>query len=64
MAYDVDVLEKASYHAYGADLLAGTIWENSSKSDAIAAARTLIRHDPLVVARSIIELYSNRTTAS
>lgn len=57
--YDEPRLEKASYHAYGADLLAGTIWENSSKSDPIAAARTLIRHDPLVVARSIIELHSS-----
>ncbi len=61
VAYDMAKLENASYQAFGADLLAGTIWENTSKSDPMAAARTLIRHDPIVTARSIIELYSNRT---
>lgn len=57
--YDKDALGAAPYHAYGADLLAGTVWQNTSKSDPIAAARTLIRHDPLVVARSIIDLYNS-----
>ena len=56
--YDTDELSAASYHAYGADLLAGTVWQNTSKSDPMAAARTLIRHDPIVVARSIVDLYN------
>lgn len=60
VTYDMDELSTASYRAYGADILAGTIWKNASKSDPIAAARTLIRHDPIVTARSIIDLYNNR----
>lgn len=59
--YDTQALDAAPYHAYGGDLLAGTVWENKSKSDPIAAARTLIRHDPIVVARSIIDVYMNRS---
>ncbi len=59
--YDTDELSAASYHAYGADLLAGTVWQNTSKSDPMAAARTLIRHDPIVVARSIVDLYNTNT---
>ncbi len=58
VAYDTEVLAAASYHAYGADLLAGTVWQNTSTADAIASARTLIRHDPIVVARSIIDIYN------
>lgn len=58
--YTGDAFEEAHYEAYGADLLAGTIWQNNSKADAIAKTRTLIRHDPLVVARSIIELYNTK----
>lgn len=59
--YDLDVLEEAPYHAYGGDLLAGAVWENTSGSDPIAASRTLIRHDPIVVARNIIDLYNSRS---
>lgn len=58
--YDEDALERAPYQAYGGDLLAGSIWENVSGSDPIAATRTLIRHDPIVVARSIIDLYNSQ----
>jgi len=62
VAYDTAKLETASYHAYGGDLLAGAIWENKAGgADPIAASRTLIRHDPIVVARSIIDLYNSRT---
>lgn len=61
VAYDTAKLEMAPYHAYGGDLLAGTIWENKAGgADPIAASRTLIRHDPIVVARSIIDLYNSQ----
>lgn len=60
VAYTPAKLEMAAYHAYGGDLLAGAIWENTAGgSDPIASSRTLIRHDPLVVARSIIDLYNS-----
>lgn len=59
--YDMDALDEAPYQAYGSDLLAGTVWENTSaNADPIAASRTLIRHDPIVVARSIVDLYNNQ----
>lgn len=59
--YDVARLESAAYKAYGGSLLAGTIWENTSGGvDPIAASRTLIRHDPIVVSRSIIDVYNNQ----
>ena len=59
--YDIAALEQAPYTAYGADLLAGTIWKNTAGgADPMASARTLIRHDPIVVARSIIDLYNSR----
>lgn len=58
--YDMTTLDRAPYQAYGGDLLAGTIWENASGADPIAATRTLIRHDPIVVARSIIDLYNSQ----
>lgn len=61
VAYDLDELSAANYRAYGTDVLAGTVWQNTSNSDPIAAARTLIRHDPIVVARSIIDLYNSRS---
>jgi uncharacterized cofD-like protein len=60
--YDETVLAGASYQTLGANLLAGAIWESKSGADPIAATRTLIRHDPMLVARSIIELYGSRVT--
>jgi uncharacterized cofD-like protein len=61
VGYDTSKLEAASYRTYGGDLLAGAIWENKSGSaDLIAASRTLIRHDPIVVARSIVDLYRSQ----
>lgn len=57
--YDKNLLESASYRALGADLLAGSIWQSASGADPIAATRTLIRHDPILVARGIIELYDS-----
>ena len=62
VAYDLKVLDDAQYQAYGGDLLAGTIWENVSGADPIAASRTLIRHDPIVVARNIIDIYNSQRT--
>lgn len=59
--YNTAQLEDARYTAYGADLLASSIWQATSKADPIAAARTLIRHDPIVVARSIIDLYNSHS---
>lgn len=58
--YDMKQLDEAPYQAYGGDLLAGTIWQNTSGADPIAASRTLIRHDPIVVANSIIDLYNSQ----
>jgi uncharacterized cofD-like protein len=58
--YDETVPAGASYQTLGVDLLAGSIWESTSGADPIAATRTLIRHDPMLVARSIIELYGGR----
>lgn len=58
--YDETVLAAAPYRALGGNLLAGSIWESASGADPIAATRTLIRHDPMVVARSIVELWSGR----
>lgn len=55
--YDRDVLKTARYVAAGANLLAGSIWQNTNKSDPISSARTLIRHDSNAVAASIFELY-------
>lgn len=48
-----------SYIAVGSNLLAGSIWQNSSTADPIASSRTLIRHDSGVVANAIIELYED-----
>lgn len=58
--YDVAALGAANYQAYGGDLLAGAIWENTTNADPIASSRTLIRHDPIVVARSIVDLYNTQ----
>lgn len=59
--YDQAMLDAAHYQAYGGDLLAGSIWEHtSSNADPIASSRTLIRHDPIVAARSIVDLYNSQ----
>lgn len=60
VSYDDQTLEAAAYHAYGGDLLAGAVWESVSSADPIAASRTLIRHDPIVVARNIVDLYNSQ----
>ncbi|MDB5177653.1 MAG: hypothetical protein JWO61_36, partial [Candidatus Saccharibacteria bacterium] len=57
--YDEDMLRDAHYVAIGADLLSGEIWQNVNKSDPIAAARSLIRHDSKAIARVIMEFYDN-----
>lgn len=56
---DEEVLSQASYVAAGANLLSGSIWQNTNASDPIAASRTLIRHDSDAVAKAIIELYEH-----
>ncbi len=59
--YDEQKLHDAHYIAAGASLLAGTVWQNTNRSDPIAAQRTLIRHDSEAVARALFELYEYRT---
>lgn len=55
--YDLEKLRKERYIAVGANLVSGTIWQNTNKADPIAATRTLIRHDPGATADGIIKLY-------
>lgn len=57
VAFDQEKLHAAHYIAAGAGLLSGSIWQNTNKSDPIAAHRTLIRHDATAVTNAIIELY-------
>lgn len=57
VGYDLERLQGASYVAAGANLLSGTIWQNTNKSDPIGANRTLIRHDSQAVAKAIINIY-------
>jgi uncharacterized cofD-like protein len=61
--FDQASLDAAHYMAAGANLLSGTIWKNSNKSDPIAASRTLIRHDPTAVADAILEVYEYATNS-
>lgn len=57
--FDESTLESAAYIAAGANLLSGSIWQNSNSADPIAASRTLIRHDSNAVALAILELYDH-----
>ena len=50
-------MESARFTLLGANLLSGEIWQNTNESDPIAAARTLIRHDPDAVAKAVIGVY-------
>jgi uncharacterized cofD-like protein len=45
------------YVLCGGDFLANGAWSGGSKADALAATRTLIRHDPDRVARQIMQIY-------
>lgn len=56
MRYDAEKLVGRNYRAIGADLISSQIWQNPNASDPIAAARTLIRHDPDAVVRAVIDL--------
>lgn len=49
--------KQTSYRVIGANLLSGEIWQNTNASDPIAAARTLIRHDPAAVAKAVMNVY-------
>ena len=60
VTFDQEALENAHYVAIGAPLISGKIWRNKNKSDPISAHRTLIRHDPTVVANTIFGLYNER----
>lgn len=51
-----------SYDILGANLISDVIWSNPNKSDPIAEARTLIRHNPDVVAKALISLYRQYRT--
>lgn len=54
----VEYREKdTTYKVEGANLLSGEIWQNTNPSDPIAAARTLIRHDPTSVAKAVMSSY-------
>lgn len=55
--YNRKKLHNAPYVAAGMNLLAGSVWRNSSLSDPLSDSRTLIRHDSVAVASAIIELY-------
>lgn len=50
----------AHFTVLGANLLSGEIWQNTNTNDPIAAARTLIRHDPDAVAKAVIGVYRSR----
>ena len=49
--------KETNYKVIGANLLSGEIWQNTNPSDPIAAARTLIRHDPAAVAKAVMNAY-------
>lgn len=57
--FDREKLNSAPYIAVGANLVSGSIWQNSNQSDPIANSRTLIRHDSAAVANAIMELYEH-----
>lgn len=57
VGYDEKALLDKEYQALGAKLLSRRIWQPTSKSDPIAASRTLIRHDPDLTAETLIEIY-------
>lgn len=59
VTYDAHTLKTARYATAGANLLSSTVWKNTNSSDPIAAARTLIRHNPQAVAKAIIDLYTH-----
>ena len=52
-----DDMSNETYDALGANLISDVVWSNPNKSDPIAEARTLIRHDPDAVAKALIALY-------
>lgn len=54
---DRESAQAARYDIVGASLLSSEIWVNTNKSDPIAAARTLIRHDPMASADAILRYY-------
>lgn len=55
--WDKAVLKTKHYHAKGASLVSGSIWQGNGQTDPIAHARTLIRHDPDKTARELIRIY-------
>jgi uncharacterized cofD-like protein len=59
--YAVDIdnepLKKAHYIAKGADIISKQIRFKRNNSDPLAAKRTLIRHDPIKVAKQLMKMY-------
>lgn len=55
--YDAEKAKMAHYDVVGAAMLSGNIWQNTNKSDPIASARTLIRHNQVAAADAILEYY-------
>jgi uncharacterized cofD-like protein len=55
--YNHRLLKQASYNTFGRRLLAGKVYQNVSRSDPMAAHRTLIRHDSEATARELIKIY-------
>ena len=54
--FDKSKLAKCHYQATGYNLLSDAIWQGA-KSDPIAGARTLIRHNSVAVAKALVEVY-------
>ena len=54
-------MQQARFTVLGANLLSGEIWQNTNASDPIAAARTLIRHDPDAVAKANMGLHRSES---
>lgn len=58
--YDAVAGQATGYETVGANLLSGSIWQNSNAADPIASRRTLIRHDATAVAEALLALYARR----
>ena len=60
MAVEIDQTKAkaANYEVIGKPLLSNVIWKNKNKSDPMANHRTLIRHDPIAVANTLLEYHA------
>jgi uncharacterized cofD-like protein len=55
--YDIETLSQAHYQAIGGDFLAKQPSVPAADADPIAHTRTLIRHDPIAVAKQLMRIY-------